>query len=88
MSELSELTQRISKLFEMMNLEVPAEDADLFEAGLLDSLTFVELLVQLEEQLGVSVSLDQLEPDNFRSIQRIASFVLANQSFPKSAAGI
>jgi len=88
MSELNELSRQISNLFEMMNLEVPAEDTDLFETGLLDSLSFIELLVQLEEQLGVSVSLDQLEPDNFRSIQHIVSFVLANQRFPKSAAAI
>ncbi len=88
MSELTELSQRISELFEMMNLEVPSEETDLFETALLDSLKFVELLAHLEEQLGVSVSLDQLEPDNFRSIQRIASFTIANRRLPESAAGI
>jgi len=85
MSELSELSQRISRLLETMNLEVPSDTTDLLEDGLLDSLTFIELLVKLEEEFEVCVSLDDLEPDNFRSIHHMASFVLANQTFPKSA---
>ena len=85
MSELTDLSQRITKMFDALNLEVPSEDTNLFETGLLDSLTFVELLVQVEEQLGVTVSLEQLEPDNFRSIRQIAEFVLANQRFSKYA---
>ena len=84
MSELSDLSQRVAKLFDMMNIEVPSEDTDLFETGLLDSLMFVELLVHVEEHLGVTVTLEQLEPDNFRSIGRIAAFVLANRRFSKS----
>jgi methoxymalonate biosynthesis acyl carrier protein len=84
-SELSDLSQRIAKLFDLMNIEVPSEDTDLFETGLLDSLMFVELLIHVEEHLGVTVSLEQLEPDNFRSINRIAAFVLANRRFSKNA---
>lgn len=81
MNEAAELCKRISGLFEEMNLEVPSESVDLFETGLLDSMTLVQLLVKLEEQLGVSVAPHQLDPDNFRSIQHIASFVLANRQF-------
>lgn len=84
MSELSDLSQRITKLFDLMNIEVPSEDTDLFETGLLDSLMFVELLIHVEEHLGVTVSLEQLEPDNFRSIRQIAAFVLANRRFSKN----
>jgi D-alanine--poly(phosphoribitol) ligase subunit 2 len=79
MSELIEVSQRIFNIFDALNIEVPSEDTDLFESGLLDSLTFVELLVQVEEQMGVTVTLENLEPDNFRSIRRIATFVLADQ---------
>lgn len=85
MSELSDLSQRVAKLFDLMNIEVPSEDTDLFETGLLDSLMFVELLIHVEEHLGVTVTLEQLEPDNFRSIKRIAAFVLANRRFSECA---
>jgi methoxymalonate biosynthesis acyl carrier protein len=79
MSELVDVNEQIYKIFDLLNLEVPSEDTDLFESGLLDSLMFVELLLHVEEQMGVTVTLENLEPDNFRSIKCIASFVLANQ---------
>lgn len=85
MSELVELHQRISALFELMNLEIPSIDTDLFEIGVLDSMTFVQLMVHLERELGLVVSLDQLEPENFRSIQHIALFVRSNQPVPEPA---
>jgi len=79
MSEVNAVIQQIAGIFDVLNIEVPADDTDLFETGLLDSLTFVELLVHVEETMGVTVALDQLEPQNFRSIRHIAMFVLANQ---------
>jgi acyl carrier protein len=88
MSERTELSRRIFKILETMNLEVPSADTDLFQDGLLDSLTFVELLVKLEEELGASISLDDLEPDNFRSVDHIASFIMVNHQFAKSATGV
>jgi len=58
-----------------LSLEVSSVDTDLVETGLLDSLALVELLAQLEETFGVSVSTDDLELENFRSIASIAGFV-------------
>ena len=57
-------------------------DTDLFETGVLDSLKFVELLVQLEQQFGTRVSLDDLELDNFRSIGQIAHFIVGRRGPP------
>ena len=67
-----ELTELFAK---KLSLEVSSVDTDLVETGLLDSLALVELLVQLEETFGVSVSTDDLELENFRSIASIAGFV-------------
>jgi D-alanine--poly(phosphoribitol) ligase subunit 2 len=72
------LADRIGRIVsDTLHLEVPSADVDLFETGVLDSLAFVELLLQLEREFGVSVTLDELEVDNFRSIERIAGFVEA-----------
>lgn len=77
MSGTNGLHDRIGRvLTEALNLEVPAVDTDLFETGLLDSLGFVNLLLHLEQAFGVTTSLDDLEIDNFRSIARIADFVM------------
>lgn len=68
--------ERVARLFvSRLNLEAPADEVDLFETGLLDSLAFVQLLVGLEEEFGIRLSLDEIEVDAFRSIGRIAAFV-------------
>jgi len=69
--------QKLIELFAgRLNLEVHSVDMDLVETGLLDSLALVELLAQLEETFGVSISTDDLELENFRSIASIAFFVV------------
>jgi methoxymalonate biosynthesis acyl carrier protein len=68
--------QKLTELFaKKLSVEVSSVDTDLVETGLLDSLTLVELLAQLEETFGVSISVDDLELENFRSIASIAGFV-------------
>jgi acyl carrier protein len=56
-------------------LEVPSPDADLIAAGQLDSLSLIELMVQLEQRLGVSVSLDDVEVEDLRSVTSLAALV-------------
>jgi methoxymalonate biosynthesis acyl carrier protein len=75
------LHDQLTELFaRALHVDVPTPDIDLFETGVLDSLAFVELLLQLEQQFGVTTSVDDLEIDNFRSIARIAAFVTARSA--------
>jgi acyl carrier protein len=68
--------QQVTELFSSkLNLEVPSVETDLIKSGLLDSLALVELLAQLEETFGVSISADDLELENFCSIASITQFV-------------
>ena len=70
------LQQQVTALFaEKLNMDVASAETDLIETGLLDSLALVELLAQLEESFDVSISTDDLELENFRSITSIAMFV-------------
>jgi len=78
MSELVTIHNQIARLFlEEMNLDVPSVDLDLLESGILDSLAFVDLLLHLERKFEIEISIDELEIDNFRSIEKIAEFVSA-----------
>ena len=73
-----DLEDQLSRLFaEQLHVEVPSVETDLIETGLVDSLTFVEFLAQLEAGFGVHLSLDDLEIDRFRTISRIARFIAA-----------
>jgi methoxymalonate biosynthesis acyl carrier protein len=77
MADAGAVQERITQWFlAKVNLEIPSADADLFETGAMDSLAFVELLLLLEQEFGVSVSVDELELENFRSIERIAELVV------------
>jgi D-alanine--poly(phosphoribitol) ligase subunit 2 len=77
MIDTLELQQQVTALFaEKLNLDVASAETDLIEAGLLDSLALVELLAQLEESFDVSISIDEMEIENFRSVASIAMFVM------------
>ena len=81
MSEARNLERQLLRLFaEKLNVEVPSAQTDLIDTGLVDSLTFVEFLAQLEAAFGIHVSLEDLEIDRFRSISRIASFIATKTS--------
>jgi len=74
MADLRNVEDQLSRLFaEKLQVEVPSVETDLIDTGLVDSLTFVEFLAQLEAEFGVRVSLEDLEIDRFRTISSIAA---------------
>lgn len=50
-------------------------DTDLVEAGLLDSMAFTELLVGLDDELGVSIAPTEVDRDEMSTVNRILSLV-------------
>lgn len=62
-------------LEEELKVDGLSADTDLFEAGFLDSLGFVELLVRIEKDFGRRIALEDLEIADFRSIAAIAAFL-------------
>jgi len=52
-----------------------ADDFDLFESGVLDSLAFVELMAGLEERLGVTLDFGNLPTDRIANFTHFCSFV-------------
>jgi acyl carrier protein len=80
------LYDRIVTFFsESLNLTISSPAEDLFETGVLDSMAFVDLVMHLEQQFDIRISADELEPDNFRSVAKIAGFVSAHHSLKRIA---
>jgi len=80
MRDPRDLEARIAQLFaDRLQIEVPAPDVDLFAAGIVDSLMFVQLLASLEEHFSIRVSFEELEIDDFRTVRQIATFVAAKE---------
>lgn len=74
---LQDAEARVTRLFtEKLNVQVPQVDTDLIQSGILDSLTFVGLLHELELEFHVRFSLDDLELERFQSIRQIAQTML------------
>jgi len=72
------LTSEIAQLInDQLLVEVSSLDDDLLAAGVLDSLTLVQLLFDLERRFGVTIPLEELEIDDFRSVHSIARLVQA-----------
>ena len=70
----------VERLFrEKLEIEVQSAGTDLLETGLMDSLTFVELAVQLEQVFDITLSLEHVEVHHFRTLQSIAEFVVNQQ---------
>ena len=50
-------------------------EVELFETGLLDSLTFAELLFEIEEQFGVIIAPSEIERKDIDTPQKIISLI-------------
>lgn len=58
-------------------VEVPHADWDLIESGVMDSLTFVDMLFHIEQRFSVTLDVETLELDDLRSVARIGRLVAA-----------
>lgn len=52
-------------------------DLDLFDEALLDSLAFIEMLVEFENQLGVVIQPTEIEHDDMNTVNKIIAQVKA-----------
>jgi acyl carrier protein len=62
------------------------DDASFLEQGIIDSIGFMELVAFVEQEFGVHVEPQELVPDNFDSVNKLARFIGTKQNNPVSAA--
>ena len=55
--------------------KAPGPDEDYFALGLVNSLLALELVSYVEHRYGIAVEVEDLDLDNFRTMNRIAAFV-------------
>jgi acyl carrier protein len=60
---------------EVLSVDVPGDDTDLFDSGLVDSLALVSVIAEIEEEFGITIELEELDVERFRSVNRIAELV-------------
>lgn len=75
------ICKTLTELFSSkLNLDVPTHDTELLQSGILDSMMLVELLVVIEREFGVTVSVETLDIDQFGSLASIARMIQASVS--------
>jgi methoxymalonate biosynthesis acyl carrier protein len=52
------------------------DDDNLFEAGIVNSLFAVQLMIFIEKNFAIDVRLDDLDIENFKSLNAITAFVM------------
>jgi acyl carrier protein len=57
-----------------------AVDASFLENGIVDSMNIMEIVMFVEEQFRIKVEDNEITPDHFDSILRIARFVQGKQN--------
>jgi acyl carrier protein len=60
-----------------LHVDVLSPEHDLVEAGILDSLMIVDLVLYFEQTFAIALSLEDLEIENFATVARMAGFVTA-----------
>ncbi|NLI93392.1 MAG: D-alanine--poly(phosphoribitol) ligase subunit DltC [Peptococcaceae bacterium] len=69
--KILEILEAISGTDEVRN----DRDLNLFEAGLLDSLGVIELLVGIEEQLGIKIEPTEVDRKEIDTTNKILSYI-------------
>jgi acyl carrier protein len=70
------LRDRIGDVFvRHLQIQPPSPDTDLMDTGIIDSLTFVELIARLEQEFSIRIPLCDVDLNDFRSIARIGEFI-------------
>lgn len=64
-------------MLHVMHIEVDSIETDLIETGVIDSLALVELIFQIEQELGTKIRLDEVSVESFRTVRGIADLITA-----------
>ncbi|MCP2167660.1 acyl carrier protein [Goodfellowiella coeruleoviolacea] len=82
-----ELTEQLLRFFSTLTSVDIGPDDDYFALGLVNSLRALEIVTHVEHAYGISVEIDDLDLDNFRTVTRIAEFVARKQRRAADASG-
>jgi acyl carrier protein len=57
------------------------DDANLFESGIVNSLFAVQLMTFIEKTFAIDVAMDDLDIENFKSVNATTAFVLRKKGY-------
>ncbi len=67
-------------IFESIQITDLDDNDNLFESGVVNSLFAVQLVTFLEKYFGIEITMEDLDIENFQSINSTTSFVIQKQN--------
>ena len=77
--QLLELLEPRLKLFNI-SLDEVAVDESLLEFGILDSMSFLDFIVSLEEKFQIELDFSDMEPSEFSTIRQLSKIIFKNNN--------
>lgn len=69
------MKETIQNIIQELVLKKLGEDDALISSGLIDSVIIIELILEIEQKLGISVALDEVTEQNFDSINKLHQYL-------------
>lgn len=67
----------LAKYFKEYNLQ---DDEDIFAVGFVNSLFAMQIVLFVEQQMGISIANDELQLDNFRTINAMTNLIMSKKA--------
>ncbi len=74
-------------LLSSINIENLNDDDNLFASGIVNSLFAVQLMTFLEKIFVIELGMDDLDIENFKSVNATTAFVMRKKGWQKAEAG-
>jgi len=71
------VSEKISTIVsKALTIEKVDIDKDLFESGLLDSLSLIQLMVELEEGFAITITPEELDVEDYRTVRTMSKMIV------------
>ena len=71
----SEIILFLKKTINEIAFKEVTEDESLFISKLIDSISFVDLLVAIEEKMNIKIKQNEVNTENFDTVHQITTFI-------------
>lgn len=74
---MNNIKQQIIEIFKNHNINISAvdEEKSLIEAGIIDSVTFVNILLEIEESLNIEIDFEKVDLASIVSINGLCLYI-------------
>lgn len=71
-----DVSEKISAILSRaLTIEKVDIDKDLFESGLLDSLSLIQLMIEIEEGFEITITPEELDFEDYRTIRTMSNMI-------------